>query len=327
MNLPVTIVMLTVIALLAGCAQQARVVEPQPEVVTSPLNVRATAWDERRLDRLNAAMPELLRVHHVAGATIALTGDGKAQWTGRFGTLEHTEVPLRLTGLREPVLAMLTLTLSREYGWSLRAPLADIAPSAALTEHQATLTPRELLSHTAGLGAAETARRGVWQESDDGIALLARALEAATGQPLSTLATQRILAPAGMTASRFDGTGTLITTTADYARFLQWLLSPARGDVTLATLLGVQTTVSQSLGLYWGLGWGLERRGEGGLAAFHWGGDPRFSRFMLLDPVRGRALVIVTDSDKGLGLITDVVAILDEEPHTAFDFERNPPTR
>ena len=124
-----------------------------------------------------------------------------------------------------------------------------------------------------------------------------------------------------MSDSRFDAAGNLVTSARDYAKFLQWLLSPEREAATLATLLGVQTTVARQQGLYWGLGWGLERRADTGLTAFHWGADPRFVHLALLDPVRRRALVVLTNAENGLGLLADAVAILDEEPHTLFDFD------
>ncbi len=328
---PHRLIALLAACLLASCAQTQ--VDPGEPAMNSELELRAVAWDESRLDRLRDAMPELLRTHGVSGAAIGFVGDGRLQWAEGFGTSTagvaiSADSLFSAAGLREPVIAALTLALARQSSWSLHSPLTDVAPQAPDWGPVARLTPRQLLSHTAGLAARSTAPTpsydaapGAWQPSGAGYDLLVRTLEAGQNMPLPLLAAEQLFAAAGMSDSRFDAAGNLVTSARDYAKFLQWLLSPEREAATLATLLGVQTTVARQQGLYWGLGWGLERRADTGLTAFHWGADPRFVHLALLDPVRRRALVVLTNAENGLGLLADAVAILDEEPHTLFDFD------
>jgi CubicO group peptidase (beta-lactamase class C family) len=79
----------------------------------------------------------------------------------------------------------------------------------------------------------------------------------------------------------------LYTTAGDYARFITALLADAE-ILRLTTTAPV--TVDGRLGLEWGLGWGLERGGDG-LNLWHWGSNPGYRSFVMVSQSPSRLLI------------------------------------
>ena len=201
------------------------------------------------------------------------------------------------------------------------------------------VTVRMLLQHTAGL--PNWARGPLhfegtpgerWSYSGEGYVLLQRAVERVMQQPLDELMQTLVFAPLGMDHSgyrwtprlderllpgtRVDGVVrqqvrldppvaaySLYTTVGDYARFvLAWLNDPA----LQAMASEAPVAVDPRLQLAWGLGWGLETSDQG-LGFWQWGNNPGYRAFVLAMPASGDALVLLTNSDAGLGLVGPLV--------------------
>ncbi|MFB6812551.1 hypothetical protein [Streptomyces sp. NPDC056387] len=139
-----------------------------------------------------------------------------------------------------PVLALWPVigSLVAEDALRLHTPLAMYGAEAAADSPPGT-TAHHLLSHSTG-PAAHTA--------------LTRLAEHLTGSPLAELAATRIWHPLGMTGTRFAD-GTLYAPTADLARFLSHLLSPADHPLTrawIADSLRIRTgELTPARGLLW----------------------------------------------------------------------------
>ncbi|KPI11600.1 beta-lactamase [Actinobacteria bacterium OV450] len=139
-----------------------------------------------------------------------------------------------------PVLALWPVigSLVAEDALRLHTPLAVYGAEAAADSPPGT-TAHHLLSHSTG-PAAHTA--------------LTRLAEHLTGSPLAELAATRIWHPLGMTGTRFAD-GTLYAPTADLARFLSHLLSPADHPLTrawIADSLRIRTgELTPARGLLW----------------------------------------------------------------------------
>jgi tetratricopeptide (TPR) repeat protein len=76
--------------------------------------------------------------------------------------------------------------------------------------------------------------------------------------------------------------------------------------------------------LYWGLGWGLQY-GRAGRAIWQWGHNNGFRAYLLAYPDRRDAFVYFTNSDNGLSIARDLLALVedaagfDEDDHFALD--------
>ncbi len=203
-----------------------------------------------------------------------------------------------------------------------------------------------------------------WRYSGPGYMLAQRALEAATGRSLGSYMEKAVFAPLGMDRSAYlwtraydtlaatghDGSGrpqrkwrpdrdamasigaasTLHTTARDYARFLAAMIHPAGdpdlpGPRTLRSMLAPRVEVDRELGLWWGLGWAIERL-EDADYFFHWGANPAFRSFALGSAETGRALVILTNGRNGLELADEVAEIVTGRRHPLFSFYMLHPT-
>ncbi len=176
-----------------------------------------------------------------------------------------------------------------------------------------------------------------WQYSGEGYYELQRAIETSTGRDLTALARDRIFVPFGMTRSSYvplpefdanraighrrggvaitplgppppnalpvmrtpNAAGSLRTTANDYARFMAVITGavqgPLRSDIR-ESMFNRQIGVRGSLG--WGLGWGLESR-EGRTLLWHWGDNPGFKNFVIVDPAAKEGIVVFTNGDGG----------------------------
>jgi CubicO group peptidase (beta-lactamase class C family) len=112
-----------------------------------------------------------------------------------------------------------------------------------------------------------------------------------------------------------------LTTGRDYLRFLSRVVEQGRGgglDLGHDTSRAMVTPhVALNRELSWGLGWGLERDGDG-MLLWHWGANNSFRNFVLADPVNGRAAVVFTNSENGPRVYERVIAGVTGRDHAAF---------
>ena len=167
------------------------------------------------------------------------------------------------------------------------------------------ITVRHVLSHTTGLpnwrpdGEALVPLRppGVrWGYSGEGFVLLQRQLEQRAGRPIDAMAKELVFEPLGMRHSRLDdpepgyhGYRPLLTTAADYGRFLAHVL--AIDDERWQ----VQHRIDDELA--WGAGWGLELGPP--VFGWQWGQNVDASSFVIGGPSTGDGVVVLTDDADG----------------------------
>lgn len=316
----------------------------------------------------------LLTGHQVPGLALAVVRDGALRWSGGYGVRDagagapvSPETVFEAASLSKPVFAYLVLALSREGVIALDRPLAEHLPALEREEGDTgTLTPRHILSHTAGLPPwpagteihLESEPGTAWRYSGGGYVLLQRAVEAATGEPLETLAARLVFEPLGMTRSGFgwhEAFGTdaavphdsaghplrpvrfdreavdrmgaasgLYTTATDFARFMTAVLAAA-DEPWLRPMFETQVTVDPGLGLGWGVGWALQHE-VGIQRAFHWGANPGFRALALMHPRTGSGWVALTNGPLGLELMDELSGVLTGSTPTLFRFYMLHPT-
>jgi CubicO group peptidase (beta-lactamase class C family) len=216
------------------------------------------------------------------------------------------------------------------------------------------VTTRMVLSHTTGLPnwsrrqplafLADPGQK--WGYSGEGYVYLQRAVETITGEPIQSFVQETVFGPLGMTRSSFvwrsdlpnkallphtangsEGkpehyttglaSSTLYTTLDDYSKFVMALLYPKPGSV-FALEETKQVEVDAEIKLEWGLGVAIEDRPR--KAYFHWGANPGFQSFFMVQPVSGRGVLFLTDSDNGLDLVDEIVGRFIPGEHPVLRF-------
>lgn len=223
----------------------------------------------------------------------------------------------------------------------------DLVPESTLRR----ISVAQLLNHSAGLpnwtsGALSLqAEPGLhWGYSGEGYVLLQSVIEAVTRTALAAYLDQQLFIPLGMTdtslvwrdafeARAVSGVTTfgmrrqvrvrsavaassLYTTAADYARFMAALLAD---DALVSLLLGRQVAVDDTLGLKWGLGWGIEQA-PGGPCIWQWGNNPGFRAFAMASVASRDGFVLFTNSERGMVLAASVAQAVLPGEHNAFRF-------
>lgn len=254
-----------------------------------------------------------------------------------------------LLDLEAPVLKYLPQGyVRRKNPFDNRTPaLTELVDAPELT----AVTLRMLLNHTSGLPNWSTERLAFgfspgtsWQYSGEGFMLLQRVVETVTEVPLDQFMRREVFDPIGMASSEFrwntalagklvEGTSSsgqkrqfrflepiaaasLYTTANDYARFVARLLN----DSSVMNLTTEKpATASRSPGLQWGLGWGIEP-GAQGVNLWQWGSNPGYRAFVMASVSSGNAIVILTNSERGLALAEPLTKIVLPGEHNAFKF-------
>jgi CubicO group peptidase (beta-lactamase class C family) len=219
----------------------------------------------------------------------------------------------------------------------------QITERAAAPELQA-VTARMVLNHTSGLpnwssGPLEFDFKpgDGWQYSGEGFMLLQRVVELITNKGLDEFMRERLFDPLGMfnTAFRWrpqfadafmPGTPryveipdalaplSLHTSAKDYAKFLAALMADQHA---LQLIVQSPASVVPKLGLDWGLGWGVER-GEKETFIWQWGNNPGYRAFVMGSTSSGNAVVMLTNSEKGLGMAEPIVTAVLSGTHNVF---------
>lgn len=321
-----------------------------------PARAQPTPDAERAVHALLAAaeVPGV-SVATVEGGAVAWTGTFGQADVAR-GEAVGPGTVFEAASLSKPVTAYVALRLADRGALDLDAPLWDLLPYERLAhdERARRLTARMVLTHRSGLpNWGGTPLRFVappdsaWGYSGEGFVYLQRALEAATGLGLDDLARREVFEPLGMTHSGFvwrdawrpatgyddlgeprvlnrqaeaNGAAGLVTTAADYARFLAAVLrgaglAPAthraalahRTDVPPAAFSSDAPPSGPAAHVGWGLGWGVTE-GDGHRSIWHWGDNGAFRAFAIGDPETGDGVVYLTNSENGLSMVEDLVA-------------------
>ena len=203
---------------------------------------------------------------------------------------------------------------------------------------------------------------GSWfSYSSVGFTFLQMALEAATAEPLEALAQRLVFDPLGMQSSSFQwrdrfsedvamphegerrlekhrpaaahASYSLQTTAGDYAKFMvavlngsslseatrhQWLTPTVmvpRGDAI--HLMDSPPETERDIG--WGLGWGVEATGG---TFFQWGKMDGIRAFVMGNPKTQSAIVLLTNSNRGLRLMDAAAEATLPGEHPAFSWLR-----
>lgn len=179
--------------------------------------------------------------------------------------------------------------------------------------------------------------------SGEGFVYLAQAVEKLTGRSLTDVVRDEVLVPFGMTRTSLvwndsleaDGArshdvwgkarpvnrrdkpnaaASLRTTALDYGRFLAAAME-GRGlqPKTHAQMLSAFTQITGPRAgerLFWGLGWGLVQRADGGQLMWHWGDNGDAKAFVAADPARRTGVVYFANAQQGLAVARSLVSMV-----------------
>jgi CubicO group peptidase (beta-lactamase class C family) len=269
--------------------------------------------------------------------------------------------------LSKPVFAYAVLQLIDAGVLSLDTRLSRHAPDYLSDDPRAAgITVGNVLSHTTGLPNWRNKEYRLktyfppgerFSYSGEGFVWLQRAVEAMSGEPLDVLARRLVFEPLEMHHSGFvwrpdfdvnhadphdaalspglknkpaaaNSAASLHTTAADYARFLQAVLSgtrlkPATASLWLEPQVRLRRHCLQCLSdmpeadqrIAWGLGWGLEP--EGG-TFFHWGDNGRFKALVMGSVADRSAVIAFANGENGMAIMPELIDQLMPGDHPVF---------
>jgi CubicO group peptidase (beta-lactamase class C family) len=175
----------------------------------------------------------------VPGVVVVVLQNGTPVWTGAFGQADPAsgramtaDALFRVESMSKPVTAWGAMRLAETGRLDLDAPITDCLTRWQPPEGTPPLTPRQLLSHRAGIDlgdfaarfAPEAPRPGLAKHlaedfeiiadppvaftySDTGFNLLELVIEDCMGENFATAMTREVLAPLGMISADFNWTG------------------------------------------------------------------------------------------------------------------------
>ncbi len=190
-------------------------------------------------ERLAASVPARMQRDGVPGLVVVVISGGEAVWTGAFGDADPeagrpmtADALFRAESLSKPVAAWGALRLAETGRLDLDAPIGDCLTSWRPPDPVSAATPRQLLSHTAGLGLGDYAARHApgaprptladqiareaevvtppgtrFAYSDTGYALLELVMEDCAGIDFAAWMEREVMRPLGMADARFDWPG------------------------------------------------------------------------------------------------------------------------
>jgi len=188
-----------------------------------------------------------------------------------------------------------------------------------------------------------------WGYSGEGFVYLQRAMEKLTGRSLQELAEAEVFGPLGMEETSFvwrdsfdtlkatghdvlgrpvpglrrpDGANaaaSLHTTARDYGRFLAAVLRSEGLSETAQAAMSQPASDADTRGpdealphVAWGLGWGVQES-DRGRSIWHWGDNGIFRAFVVGYPDTGDGVVYFTNSEAGLSVAEDLLAVFFED--------------
>ena len=265
------------------------------------------------------------------------------------GVPADTGTVFEAASLTKPLFAYLVMGLARDGVLDLDAPLVRYLeyPDIAHDPRSRQVTARMVLSHSSGLSGNRQGSRvdfvydpgRYFNYSAEGIFYLQLVVERLLGRSLDVAMQERVFTPLGMAhssmvwtpaAERNHATGydyhdqraekwkpdkpgaaaSLHTTAGDYARFLREMLTGARlGPRWVAEMLRPQVLVIPGDStLAWSLGFGVDRT-TAAPAYFQWGSNLGVQNFVVLHPTQRVGVVYLANSEHGLQVKDDVVAL------------------
>jgi CubicO group peptidase (beta-lactamase class C family) len=281
--------------------------------------------------------------------------------------------------LSKPMFAYAVLQLVDAGALLLDTPLAKSVPDYVSNDPRAAdVTVRNVLSHTTGLPNWRSNDYPLktyfppgerFSYSGEAFVWLQRVVETISGESIDSMMQRLVFDPLEMRDSGYvwrpefetnyahphdaalspgikvkpavaNTAYSLQTTAADYARFVQAVLSGARLKSATARLwldpqVRIQWHRYQCLSpnvpaadqrVAWGLGWGLE---PDDAAFFHWGDNGRFKAFAMGSVVRRSATVVFANGENGMSIIPELIDQLMPGDHPVFkwlDYPRYVPS-
>lgn len=267
--------------------------------------------------------------------------------------------------LSKPLYALAVLKLATIGRLDLDRPLTWVMNKPWPPDPEVQkITARMVLDHTSGLPNQSEGKLSVkfepgsrWSYSGEGYRLLQRAVRDLTGMSAGPFVEMNVMKPLGMRSSSWttpqhpagaiavghdrdgkplpahqwkspDVASSLLTTASDYAGFVAASLRDRMENIPPATLdlmRATQVSVDPKLGIYWGLGWALQRTDVGNVF-FHWGSNPGFKSFALGDPANKDGIVILTNGDNGLEIAEAITKAVLGRTYPLFHFRMMHPT-
>ncbi len=358
----VWVVWMIAILLLVGC--RAGDDSEEPASASSPSSATHETSGEVTI-RLAADIPSTMERARIPGLQIALIADGEVVWEEGFGVVNAegdepvtVDTVFEAASLTKPVFAYAVMKMVDRGEIDLDTPIMDRLPTEKLEgflghsidtegyrhDQMQTITPRQVLSHSAGMAHGYRAdvytftfEPGTdWKYSSDGYRLLQLLVEHIDGRTLGEVVESFVLEPLAMSSSslvwrddfeavmahghslfgrpsgirRWDDASSasgLFTTAGDYARFVVAVVAgEGLKQETAREMLGWVVDMNDGDSLGWSLGFGLQRHQER-VALWQWGDEEIFRNYVIAS-IDGRdGVVYLTNSFNGLSVCSDVV--------------------
>jgi CubicO group peptidase (beta-lactamase class C family) len=310
-----------------------------------------------------SAVEKLIKDARVPGLSVAIVGEGQAGAhvtagvrNSRNGIAVDKQTVFAAASLSKPLFAYGVLQLIDAGKLALNARLSQYVPDYAADDPRAaTITVRQVLSHTSGLPNWRSAEFPLktyfapgerFSYSGEGFVWLQRVVETISGEDLDAIIRRLIFEPLGMRRSSYtwqttfetncadphdaddvsgeiikpsvpNSAASLLTTAEDYALFLKAVLA-GKGLNRETTHNWFEPQVRmQDAQIAWGLGWGLEA--DTG-TFFQWGDYDRgrFKAFAMGSRQQGCAIVVLTNGFHGMAIMPKLIEAALFGPHPAF---------
>jgi len=205
-------------------------------LILGAVAVSSVALKATPSDRISDAVQTRMTRDGVPGVVVVVLENGAPVWTRAFGHTDPAtgramtaDALFRVESISKPVTAWGAMLLAETGRLDLDAPIADCLKRWQPPEGTPPLTPRQLLSHTAGISLGDFAARyapdaprpglaehlaedflilapapAAFSYSDTGFNLLELVIEDCTGEDFAAFMNREVLGPLGMEHAGFD---------------------------------------------------------------------------------------------------------------------------